>query len=282
MIETKTSLLKEKKQELDLLNKQYDKYIKNIISIISFNTVNNNYLYLTSYEEGGFKFTYSKDIVNFYAYYTKNNGFSIKARNSNEMLDFESFEILNNHYKDFYKLVSFFNEKKCIEVSTNITNFISEIVSLEDQIKTLSEEIEKNQEQYAFEEISFGLKLFSQQDIDEQIEELKSVTSHRNLKLVTCNYNINKKQFYFKTEMFTVYKKKRIVITDCTRSCSISIKTLGDKLSKQVKIAHLNNKKAKYIYDLDFLNFINKGMKKLINKDDLIQQLRMLNNIKNF
>ena len=181
MIETKTSLLKEKKQELDLLNKQYDKYIKNIISIISFDTVNNNYLYLTSYEEGGFKFTYSKDIVNFYAYYTKNNGFSIKARNSNEMLDFESFEILNNHYKDFYKLVSFFNKKKCIEVSTNINNFISEIVSLEDQIKTLSEEIEKNQEQYAFEEISFGLKLLSQQDVEQQIEELKSTKNHRNL-----------------------------------------------------------------------------------------------------
>ena len=53
------------------------------------------------------------------------------------MLDFESFEILNNHYKDFYKLVSFFNEKKCIEVSTNITNFISEIVSLEHYQKKL-------------------------------------------------------------------------------------------------------------------------------------------------
>ena len=188
MIETKTSLLKEKKQELDLLNKQYDKYIKNIISIISFNTVNNNYLYLTSYEEGGFKFTYSKDIVNFYAYYTKNNGFSIKARNSNEMLDFESFEILNNHYKDFYKLVSFFNEKKCIEVSTNITNFISEIVSLEDQIKTLSEEIEKNQEQYAFEEISFGLKLFSQQDIDETAAACANVACE--LEQLACEHSV--------------------------------------------------------------------------------------------
>lgn len=282
MNDNKTSFLKIKKQELDNLKKSYDKYKQHIISLVSCDTIDKNYLYLKPHKEGGFKFSYSKDIVNFYAYYTIKEGFYIKARNSNEMLDFESFEILNNHYKDFYKLVSFFNEKKCIEISTNITNFISEIDLLENQIEKLSEEIEIETELNAFEEINFGLKLFSKQDIEQQIEELKSTKNHRNLKIVTCNYNINKKQFYFKTEIFTVYKKKRIVITDCTRDCSISIKTLGDKLSKQVKIAHLNNKKAKYIYDLDFLNFINKGMKKLINKNDLIQQLRMLNNIKNF
>ena len=282
MNDNKTSFLKLKIQELANLNKKYDKYVTNIISLVSCNTVNKNYLYLKPYKEDGFKFSYSKDIVNFYAYYTSKEGFYIKARNSNEMLDFESFEILNNHYKDFYKLVSFFNEEKCIEISTNITNFIFEIAELEDQIEKLSEEIEIETELNAFEEIDFGLKLFSKQDVEQQIEELKSTKNHRNLKIVTCNYNINKKQFYFKTEIFTVYKKKRLVITDSTRDCSISIKTLGDKLSKQLKIAHLNNKKVKYIYDLDFLNFINKGMKKLINKDDLIQQLRMLNNIRNF
>lgn len=282
MIETKMSLLKQKTNELSNLNKKYDKYKQYIISLVSCDTVNKNYLYLNSYKEGGFKFSYSKDIVNFYAYYTSEEGFYIKVRNSNEMLDFESFEILNNHYKDFHKLVSFFSEEQCIEISTNITNFIFEIAKLEDQIEELSKKIEIETELNAFEEIDFGLKLFSKQDVEQQIKELKSVTSHRNLKIVTCNYNINKKQFYFKTEIFTVFKKKRIVITDCTRDCSISMKTLGDKLSKQVKIAHLNNKKVKYLYDLDFLNFINKGMKKLINKDDLIQQLRMLNNIKNF
>ena len=282
MIETKMSLLKQKTNELSNLNKKYDKYKQYIISLVSCDTVNKNYLYLNSYKEGGFKFSYSKDIVNFYAYYTSEEGFYIKVRNSNEMLDFESFEILNNHYKDFHKLVCFFSEEQCIEISTNITNFIFEIAKLEDQIEELSKKIEIETELNAFEEIDFGLKLFSKQDVEQQIKELKSVTSHRNLKIVTCNYNINKKQFYFKTEIFTVFKKKRIVITDCTRDCSISMKTLGDKLSKQVKIAHLNNKKVKYLYDLDFLNFINKGMKKLINKDDLIQQLRMLNNIKNF
>ena len=282
MIETKMSLLKQKTNELSNLNKKYDKYKQYIISLVSCDTVNKNYLYLNSYKEGGFKFSYSKDIVNFYAHYTSEEGFYIKVRNSNEMLDFESFEILNNHYKDFHKLVSFFSEEQCIEISTNITNFIFEIAKLEDQIEELSKKIEIETELNAFEEIDFGLKLFSKQDVEQQIKELKSVTSHRNLKIVTCNYNINKKQFYFKTEIFTVFKKKRIVITDCTRDCSISMKTLGDKLSKQVKIAHLNNKKVKYLYDLDFLNFINKGMKKLINKDDLIQQLRMLNNIKNF
>lgn len=266
MNDNKTSFLKLKIQELDNLNKKYDKYVTNIISLVSCNTVNKNYLYLKPYKEDGFKFSYSKDIVNFYAYYTSEEGFYIKARNSNEMLDFESFEILNNHYKDFYKLVSFFNEEKCIEISTNINNFIFKIAELEDQIEKLSEEIE----------------IETELDVEQQIEELKSTKNHRNLKIVTCNYNINKKQFYFKTEIFTVYKKKRLVIIDSTRDCSISIKTLRDKLSKQLKIAHLNNKKVKYIYDLDFLKFINKGIKKIINKDHLIQQLRMLNNIKNF
>lgn len=282
MNDNKTSFLKIKKQELDNLKKSYDKYIKNIISLVSCDTINKNYLYLKPHKESGFKFSYSKDIVNFYAYYTSKEGFYIKARNSNEMLDFESFEILNNNYKDFYKLVSFFDNEKCIEISTNITNFISKIDLLENQIEKLSEEIEIETELNAFKEISFGLKLFSEKEIEQQIKELKSIVRHRNLKIVTCNYNINKKQFYFKTEIFTVYKKKRLVITDSTRDCSISIKTLRDKLSKQLKIAHLNNKKVKYIYDLDFLKLINKGIKKIINKDDLIQQLRMLNNIKNF
>ena len=131
MIEIKISLLKQKTNELSNLNKKYDKYKQHIISLVSCNTVNKNYLYLKPHKEGGFKFSYSKDIINFYAYYTSKDGFYIKARNSNEMLDFESFEILNNHYKDFYKLVSFFNKEIFIEISTNITNFIFEIAELE-------------------------------------------------------------------------------------------------------------------------------------------------------
>lgn len=282
MSQSKTTFLKEKKQELIDLKKEYLDYKNQVISLLSYNTIDKNYLEIKLYQDNGFKITYSKGFVNFYAYYTPNDGFLIKARNSNELLDFETFELLNNYYKEFYELTSIINNDKRNDIAKNISFFENKINNIESEIENIEEEIENDKEKSAFDSISFGLDFISKEEIDKQIEDIRNTQYYKNIKFIICSYNIEKELFSFQNAIFRIAKNKRISITNSVTDDTVSIKTLRETLKKQMVIKHLNNKIINKYEDLEFLNFINKGLVKKIKKEDLIQQLKMINNIKNF
>lgn len=281
-IEHKQNLLKQKNQELLVLKKEYVDYKKETISSIQCNSINKEHLFLNFESDNSFKISYLRGIVNFYAYYNSCSGFSFKAKNNNKTLDSESFNLLNNYYKSFHELITSFTKEKCNEILKNMSILKLKILNIEDEIENLENEIENDKIKLAFEEISFGLKRVSKNDIKNQLNFIKNIESYHSFKIITFNYNLYKNNFCFKVEKFDIRKVKKMVISGSSSDRVISLKELELILLQQAKIVHLDNKIIESYADLDFLHNEEGITKKTFNKDYLIQQLKMINNIKSF
>lgn len=281
-IESKKTLLKQKKHELLVLKKEYADYQKEIISSIQCNNVDKNYLSINSDLNNSFVISYLLDIVSFHAYYKIDNGFSIKSKNNNKFLNTQSFCSLNNHYNSFLELITFFTKEKCNKILNNFNNLDSKIIKIEYDIDNLEDEIHYEKIELAYQEISFGLKHISKVEINNQFDFIKNIKGYYNFRIISLFYDSYKNNFYFKRRDFSAFKDKKIVITDVLNDRIITLKELKKILSTQAKIVHLDNKIIENYKELAFLNKDSKTIKKHFNKDSLIQQLKMINNIKSF
>jgi hypothetical protein len=277
LIESEKLLLKKLKSNLNTLNKNF------ISQKLNFTLIDYQKVFCYPFEYHFKVHYYCTEFIFNSLFKIENNkitDITIKRLPANKQFNINILEDINNKEKEFISIL------KNIKL-TDINKYFSEqndlnilIKSKNDTISKLKKELANNTEKSNFQQIENYFTFVSEKHVDDFIDNLILRNDYQSFEIIILE-TINN-TFYFKKQKFNTNKEKKRIFFDEHFNSVISLKNLKQIMKKQVFFSFINNEKVKVIQDLDCLILNKKGLVRNVEKYELIKQLNMLNNIKNF
>ena len=229
------------------------------------------------------------DNIDFFVYLepnTSNETLNITMRvlSTREFYTIEEQEENAKIYDLTVKFAKMFTYKQVLNYVQKKRKFEDDIADLNNEIDNLKDDYAIQQENNVYESISSVFKLVDKKYIDNQLKDICSKSAYESFEIRTIAYSKNSKRFRFVKHQFSTWiQSGRRYFGDRESDRElISVKKLKDIMLKQVLLVYSNNELLTNMEQLDWINFDNKGYQKFIKFDNLKQQIKRFENVKNF